>query len=818
MRLLLSYLCSSLALGSVLCCGFAQAQVATDGNLSTTVSSADGRNFVIENGDRRGNNLFHSFREFSIPTGGSAFFNNSPDVQNIFGRVTGNSPSQINGLLRANGSANLFLLNPNGILFGENAQLNLGGSFIGSTASSIRFADGTEFSAVNPIRTNLLTISVPTGLQFGEQSGRIINRSQAPLAQSRFSGLQVATDRTLALIGSGIRFENGNVIAFGGRVELGSVAPGSLVTFTTPDFAMNYEQVEDFRDINLRRSLVDVSGPGGGDVQLQGRRIRFQNSSEVAATTFGDQPGGLLLFRASESLELFQTFTSTTTAITRGIASLVAPGATGQGSRVRIETPRLTFQKASVIVVTFGRGNAGDITIRADQFDILNPLNDAITSTFSGILSTTLSQEGGDGGNVRIVSDRIRLENGGLIATGTFGNGDAGNMTIRANQFEAIGTGYNGIQFSGIDTSLPTASASGQGGDLGLTVGQLRLIDGGTISASTSGSGNAGSVMINADSIDISGVAARPSAQTNRRFRSSITAASLPFSVLTPPNIPQNTPANTLRGSAGSVTINSDRLSVRDGGQISVSNLSRSGNAGNLNITANSVDLETGRLEARVRGGNQGNVNVNIDSGILQLRQRSRIITNAQGQATGGNINLNADFILASENSDISANSEGSFGGQVQINAESVFGTEFRPRLTSDSDITASSDRGAAFSGTVSLDTPGLDPGQGLTALPTTIVDASQQIENTCSAQGNRFVITGRGGIPDDPGTIISDRPWTDMRDLSAFADSTTTSLPAPVSTLQEADTWQVNRDGQVEFVVAGDRRRAIASPVTCAH
>ena len=142
----------------------ALSQVTSDGTTNTTVRPS-GNNFDILNGIQKGNNLFHSFTEFSIPTGGSATFNNSTNVVNIINRVTGGNISNIDGLIKANGNANLFLINPSGIVFGENAALNIGGSFLGTTAESILFEDGFEFSAVNPQNEPLLTVSVPLGLQ-----------------------------------------------------------------------------------------------------------------------------------------------------------------------------------------------------------------------------------------------------------------------------------------------------------------------------------------------------------------------------------------------------------------------------------------------------------------------------------------------------------------------------------------------------------------------------------------------------------------------------------------------------------------------------
>jgi filamentous hemagglutinin family protein len=151
--------------------------------------------------------LFHSFQQFSIPTGGVAWFNNPAQIQNILTRVTGNSISTIDGLLKANGTANLFLLNPNGIIFGANARLQIGGSFFASTASSFKFSDGSEFSATQPQVPPLLTINVPLGLQYGRAIGDI----------QQAGNLTVPDGQSLTLYGNRV-MNTGTLLAAGAQL------------------------------------------------------------------------------------------------------------------------------------------------------------------------------------------------------------------------------------------------------------------------------------------------------------------------------------------------------------------------------------------------------------------------------------------------------------------------------------------------------------------------------------------------------------------------------------------------------------------------
>jgi filamentous hemagglutinin family protein len=274
---------ASVVIGSTAFGSTALAQVPPDSQLrpdntlgvdnSIVNSSPDGID-TISGGATRGSNLFHSFEQFSIPNGRAALFDNGANIQNILTRVTGGSRSEIDGILAARGTANLFLLNPNGILFGQNASLNIGGSFIATTANSINFADGTQFSATPGTGTPLLTVSVPLGLQFGTNPGNIVNRA------STF-GLQVQPGRTIGLIGGNVSLEGGDLTAAGGRVELGAVAAPGVVGIN-PDlsgFRFSFPTDLTLSDISLTNAAnVRTVASNGGSMSVNARNLSILRS------------------------------------------------------------------------------------------------------------------------------------------------------------------------------------------------------------------------------------------------------------------------------------------------------------------------------------------------------------------------------------------------------------------------------------------------------------------------------------------------------------------------------------------------------------
>lgn len=181
----------------------AGAQITPDRTLPNNSNvTINGSVINITGGTQAGRNLFHSFQQFSVPNGGTASFNNGLDIQNIISRVTGGFISTIDGLIKANGTANLFFLNPNGIIFGRNASLNIGGSFVATTANAIQFGNQGIFSASVPNSPALLTIN-PSALLFNQIAASIQNNSQASSGIGpdglNSTGLRVPDGRSLLL-------------------------------------------------------------------------------------------------------------------------------------------------------------------------------------------------------------------------------------------------------------------------------------------------------------------------------------------------------------------------------------------------------------------------------------------------------------------------------------------------------------------------------------------------------------------------------------------------------------------------------------------
>ncbi len=711
-----------------------------------------GNQIIINGGTTAGQNLFHSFQEFSLTTGNEAYFNNATTISNIITRITGANIANIDGLIRANGNANLFLINPNGISFGPNAQLAIGGSFIASTAESILFSDRSAFSAKNPENSSLLTVNLPVGLQFGSNPGKIqlqgsenaivYNELFRPIFDNRPVGIEVSPNSTIALIGGEINFQGGHLTTRGGRVELGSVGGsvgGSVngnntVTLIPVNngFTADYSQVKNFQNIQLfQGASIIASGQRGGDIHLQGQSILLYDGSVVAADPLGDLPSGDITIKAVDSVIV--SGISDAFNFPSSILNEVELGATSNGGFLNIETGRLIIQNGAVVAMgTFGSGDGGDLTINARESVELKGLRAGEIPTL--LLNEANEEATGSGGTLRINTKRLIMENGSTISVGT----------------------YNPV---------------GRGGD----------------------------IIINAsESIEMSGRSGDP-------IGSEISIAAY----------------NDSRNFAGTVLINTARLVLRDKAEIGGENQGL-GSGGNVTINANSLFLDTdARIAANTTFGNGGNLTLNLRNGLV-MRGQSSITTEAGNNGNGGNITINAATVVALENSDIVANAFAGSGGQININTQGIFGTEFRAELTPNSDITASSQFG--LSGTVTINNPAVNPTTGLVKLSERVNDPGSQVEMGCAAaRGNSFTVVGRGGIPEAPTNSVPGYTiWQDLQDFAQGSDSSgqvsrftaddiVTSIKSPIV---EANNWLIGANGVVELVAVSPENRTQISPI----
>jgi filamentous hemagglutinin family protein len=691
------WLIKSSALFSFLFSLPAYAQITPDNTLPTNSAvTSEGNTVEINQGTRAGDNLFHSFTDFSVPNGTEAQFNNATDVVNIINRVTGGNISNIDGLISANGAANLFLINPAGIIFGEGARLDVGGSFLGSTADSLLFDDGSEFSASNPGNTPTLTINAPIGLNFRDNPQPVINRSLVTDDTGEdFIGLRVSEDETLGLIGGDIAIEGGILSTLGGRIELGSVGENSTVSITPVEkgFDFSYEGVNNFQDINLSTAaVVESRGENTGGIQVQGNNISLVEGSKITINTEAGQAGNLDVIASgsltldgnSAEVDLGESYTD--------ISSNIFGEATAENSKVSINTPKLTITDGGQInaINDFGNGQSADIVITASEIGLARPF--FLAEDFpipSGIFAQVYEEGSGNGGNITIETDKLTLNEGALISTDTFGAGDGGNLAINATEFIKL----NGSIDLASDAIIPSSlfanvgavpTATGNAGDITINTPNLEVKDGAQIGTSAQNSGNGGSVNIDAKSILLSGTS--PLAEFRGQGISGIAINTQP-SLLVDEESGAVLPTT---GNGGTLNLTAEELTIEKGAFISANTFSL-GDGGNANLDVSRLILRDGGqigagslLENNpvdVERGAGGTLDINATesieiTGIGDINGTavpSSIFTLAESNGDAGDITLTTDSLTVSDGGEINASAEKQgAAGSIDINANSI--------------------------------------------------------------------------------------------------------------------------------------------------
>lgn len=604
------------------------AQIAPDttlGSESSEIVPLNPSTDQIDGGAIRGTNLFHSFEEFNVDAGRGIYFSNPAGIENILSRVTGKNPSKIFGKLGVlGGNANLFLINPTGIIFGADASLNVGGSFIATTANAIGFGNQGFFSASAPDVPPVLTIN-PSALLFnsfvaGEITNSSINSAGqrlnpfpfAPSAVKNLIGLQVPNGKSLLLVGGNLNLNGGGLNALGGRVELGAVANSGAVGLNVngDNLSLSFPDNIALADISFsNRARVDTSGEGSGNIQVRGKRITLNRGSQIAADTLGSKSGGTLSVTASDSLNL------TGVTIDGTLSSRTA--AAGDAGNITINTKKLIVQGgAQITTYTSGNGSGGKLSVNATESVEL--IGTSPGRTPSSLFSATTAT--GNAGDLTINTSKLIVQDGAQISTDSsyvedaFGNfilatGRGGDLIVNATDLVEL----TGTSRSGLSSQLSASTqGTGNGGNIKIATNSLIIRDKAQATVSSQGTGNAGNLEVQAKSIGL---------QNGSKLLST----------------------NTLGKGGGNITLKDlDLLLLRDNGEIST-------NAGDV--------------------GNGGNINIETD--ILAATDKSNITAKAV-RGSGGNIQIATQGLFVSANSSINADSEQGINGVVEINRPDV--------------------------------------------------------------------------------------------------------------------------------------------------
>ncbi|MCC8997912.1 MAG: filamentous hemagglutinin N-terminal domain-containing protein [Candidatus Contendobacter sp.] len=719
------------------------AAVTTDGTLGRA-GALSGPNYAItaDLGQQRGGNLFHSFGQFSINPGESATFSGPNSVSNIIGRVTGGAASLIDGTIRSTiPGANLYLLNPAGVLFGEHATLDVPGSVHISTADYLKLSDGSRFDAQTP-GNSVLTVAPVAAFGFlGDTPGKI---------KVNGSFLRVPEGQTLSLIGGDISLSNATLYAPAGRINLAAVGSAGEVIPTDTDLTMQgfsrLGAITVERTTAERRKIgdeelgdVDASGQGGGAIFIRGGQFVAQGRSLIQADTTGDQDG-------------------------HGVSIAVDRLALTGGSRIQSNTS--------------GAGRGGDINVTATEdvtvdgayFDA-----DAKRLRPSGLIADALSNSS-HAGNITLSTTRLTLTRGGAITSVGSENSRSGDLNITATEsinIDAINPDFVGnVDILGLSTA-----AARYAGDIHISTARLTLTSGGSINTFTwsDGEGRGGDIHITASEAM---TAVGPQAGL---FADAYGAGSI---------------------NAGNITIATSRLSLTGGSQISSStyglghggdiNITASesitivgegydapsdihffsgvftnscndcsaGDAGNITLTTRNLLIDAGGsgdssgstgIGARSDNTSGGNITVNADHiKLLNGAEISSSVGGSEQSDDGGNVTINSTNLVALNGSSITAKATQGKGGNITVNADVLLHDTVNV-----SDVLNASSQIIGNDGTVQNNVPTTDISGSLAALSTNYLDAAAQLSSRCEMSDldsrSRFTVQGRRVLPPAP-------------------------------------------------------------------
>lgn len=742
--------------------------IATDGTMGPAQTLGGKIDVDIEQnlGTTVGKNLFHSFSEFNVNSGQTVTFKESTPnaLDNVISRVTGGSQSDINGTLRStpDGHANLYLVNPSGVMFGKDARIDVPGAFHASTANEVRFQDGARFSASQPTGSTL-TAAAPASFGF-------LGTSSATNGLLKVDGSQLAvgTGQKLDMVGRNISVENGaKLSASEGEVRLEAVGQRSM------NIPLNQPSETTHGAISLTRSTIDASGEGGGKVIVRGRDLKMDQNALIAANTHGKQDGAGIDIRLTDDLNMKGGGRILAGTLGSGAAgnihvkakNLLIDGKTtinGQplylGTGISTETGdhtaaekhstgragdielhianRLSLIRGGQInSSSFSTGNAGNIMIKAGQLwidrqGILAPLDILGRSLHSGIVTAALRTWSGKGGNIDVAVQRdINIKGGGLIEAGTLGNAISGNILVIAKNLRIDGLNtITGIGTEAGNSAAKEKHSTGRAGNIEVRIeDQLSLARSGQINASSFGTGDAGNVTVNVGQLLIDGQGAQ-----NTGIFSSV--------------------AREWGGKGGNidVAVQGD-INIIGGGSLIQAGTLGGGASGNILVTAKNLRIDglntiTGigteagdnTVKEKHSTGLAGDIEVRIEDQLL-LTQRGQINSSSFGTGDAGNVTVKAGQLVIDGQGVLADNLENSTG---------IFTASLRTWSGEGGKIavTIRGDMAIKGGGTISADTYGTQNAGDITVSANQLTLEQDSSISTAAENSNGGNITINGG------------------------------------------------------------------------
>ncbi|MCP4702202.1 MAG: filamentous hemagglutinin N-terminal domain-containing protein [Gammaproteobacteria bacterium] len=694
-----------------------RAEVILDGTLGKK-GPIQGPDFAIEArlGVQKDANLFHSFQAFNLDSHERAVFFGPDSVENVISRVTGGEASRINGLLgSAIPDADLYFINPAGVLFGPDARLNVQGSFRVSTADYLELGETGNFNAARA-ELSVLTTAPPSAFGFLSESPASISKERSRLA--------VRPGKTLSLIGGELRIEDKQapdqevfsyLAAPGGRIDLVSLAsPGKVPV--NPD-AMADDASRKFGAVTIRDTTsgmdnfyrdianVDASGAGGGKIYIRAGRIILDNGY-VFADTLGEQDGQGITVKAADELTLINGARITSDVFENKIFEKT----TGNAGNINLTAKRIILADGSQAGSTSrAPGRGGDISIKAkESVEMSGGLTIDDISFSSGFFSNT--RKTGTGGQISISTPALTMKDKAVIRAETLGFGDAGDVSVEVDtltmeggaqivvntgkqvfyqeELDAIhGTGRGGKltlvakesvrisgqaneeRWSGLYNNVFTA---GEGGVTYVSAPFVEIWDNSAIQSNTRGSGNAGHIVMETDQLSIySRGAISTDTNTGNGHAGNITIKASEAISAAEPNssVRGNISSAALsrgHGDAGKITVTTPQLTLQKAGQIH-SAAEGTGRGGEIEIHTDNLTLDgSAKIDAGTLGPGQGG-EINIEAKHIRLRENSAISANSEDRGNAGNMALKAAESLHMQNAAINTSTRQADGGNIKV-------------------------------------------------------------------------------------------------------------------------------------------------------